>query len=164
MYRIGLPFDGTLTEVFNTDDVQYAGSGKGNPAPLHAEKEPWNEFAFSVEIAVPPLATVYFRYDKILPPAKKPAVLEAEGTVTPSKPRRTRKAAPKADEAPATEPKPKRTRKAAPKSEEASAAEPKPKRTRKAAPKAEEAPATEPKPKRTRRKAAPEDQSGNPAE
>ena len=97
-----------------------------------------------MEIAVPPLATVYFRYDKILPPVKKPAALEAEGTVTPAKPKRTRKAAPKAEEAPAAESKPKRTRKAAPKAEEATAAEPKPRRTRK--------------------KAAPGDQPGNPAE
>ena len=97
-----------------------------------------------MEIAVPPLATVYFRYDKILPPAKKPAALEAEGTVPPAKPRRTRKAAPKAEKAPVTEPKPRRTRKAAPKAEEVSAAEPKPKRTRK--------------------KAAPANPSGNPAE
>ena len=164
VYRIGLPFDGTLTEVFNTDDVQYAGSGKGNPTPLHAEKEPWNEFAFSVEIAVPPLATVYFRYDKVLPPVKKTASLEAEGTVAPAKPRRTRKAAPKVEEATAEAPKPKRARKAAPKAEEAPAEAPKPKRTRKAAPKAEEAPADTPKPKRARKKAASDDSSGNPAE
>ena len=164
VYRIGLPFDGTLTEVFNTDDVQYAGSGKGNPTPLHAEKEPWNEFAFSVEIAVPPLATVYFRYDKVLPPVKKTASLEAEGTVAPAKPRRTRKAAPKAEKAPAEAPKPKRARKAASKAEETPAEAPKPKRARKAAPKAEEAAADTPKPKRTRKKAVPADSSGNPAE
>jgi len=68
VYRIGLPVDGTLTEILNTDDERFGGSGKGNPLPLKAEKEAWNEFAYSVELVVPPLATVYFRYDKVLPP------------------------------------------------------------------------------------------------
>ena len=34
---------------------------------LIAEAKPWNDLPFSCDICVPPLATVYFRYDKLLP-------------------------------------------------------------------------------------------------
>ena len=94
-------------------------------------------------------------------PARTAVVLK-EGKLVPAKPKRTRKTAKKAEEAPAAETapeKPKRTRKTAKKAEEAPAAEvapEKPRRTRKAAKKAEEAPIAEAvpeKPKRTRKTA-----------
>ena len=140
-YRIGLPYAGTLTEFFNTDSIEYGGSNQFNRWPIKAEEMQMQEFPFSCNICVPPMATVYFEYDKILPP--------------PEKPKRVRKVAaghgaqaPEAAEAPAE--KPKRTRKKAEAPAEAAPAE-KPKRTRKKA----EAPAeTTPaeKPKRTRKK------------
>ena len=101
VYRLALPCGGKITEIFNTDSEAYAGSGKGNPKPLKVEDVPMGEFQHSVEIVVPPLATVYFKYDKVKPKAKP-----AE-----DKPKRTRK--PKA-EAPAGEKKPvRRSRKKA---------------------------------------------------
>ena len=70
IYRIGLPLGGTLNEIFNTDRKEYGGSNQYNAYELHAEKAEFNGFPYSVEICVPPLSTVYFRYDKILPPSK----------------------------------------------------------------------------------------------
>lgn len=72
-YRLGLPSSGKLTEILNTDDAAYAGSGKGNEKPVRVLKVPQNEFAYSAEIVVPPLATVFFRYDKTKPRARKAA-------------------------------------------------------------------------------------------
>lgn len=72
-YTLGLPTGGKLTEVFNTDSECYAGSGKGNAKPIRIYKQPKDEFAYSATIVVPPLATVYFRYDKTKPRARKPA-------------------------------------------------------------------------------------------
>ena len=67
VYRIGLPVDGTLEEFFNTDRAEWGGSDQHNAAILHAEKERWNEFPYSVDLCVPPLSTVYYRYTKLLP-------------------------------------------------------------------------------------------------
>lgn len=67
VYRIGLPLDGTLEEFFNTDRAEWGGSDQRNASILHAEKERWNEFPYSVDICVPPLSTVYYRYAKVLP-------------------------------------------------------------------------------------------------
>ena len=67
IYRIGLPLGGTLNEIFNTDRKEYGGSNQYNAYELHAEKSEFNGFPYSVDICVPPLSTVYFRYDKLLP-------------------------------------------------------------------------------------------------
>ena len=71
IYRIGLPLGGTLNEIFNTDRKEYGGSNQYNAYELHAEKSEFNGFPYSVDICVPPLSTVYFRYDKLLPPPKR---------------------------------------------------------------------------------------------
>ena len=86
VYRLALPDAGKITEIFNTDSEAYAGSGKGNPKPLKVEDIPMGEFEHSVEIVIPPLATVYFKYDRVKP--KKPKTAAAD------KPKRTRKASP----------------------------------------------------------------------
>ena len=65
VYRIGLPHNGTLTEIFNTDRKEYGGSNQYNAWTCKAAAEKWNGFPFSTEICVPPLSTVYFRYDKL---------------------------------------------------------------------------------------------------
>lgn len=69
-YRIGLPCDGTLDEFFNTDRIEYGGSNQYNRWTIQAEKTPLYDFKFSCTVCVPPLATVYFHYNKVLPPPK----------------------------------------------------------------------------------------------
>ena len=67
IYKVGLPLGGTLEEIFNTDRKEWGGSNQYNANVLIAEAKPWNDLPFSCDICVPPLATVYFRYDKLLP-------------------------------------------------------------------------------------------------
>ena len=92
VYRVGLPHNGTLTEIFNTDRKEFGGSNQYNAWPSKAEVTPWNGLPFSTEICVPPLSTVFFRYDKLPDPlpskaslpdalqATRPAVSPAPGT------------------------------------------------------------------------------------
>ena len=63
VYRLGLPRAGTLTEILNTDRNVFGGSDQHNAAPLHTEETPQGGFAHSVVMKVPPLATVYLRFD-----------------------------------------------------------------------------------------------------
>ena len=46
-------------EALNTDSRFYGGSDVGNGLGLEAEKVPWNEQDYSVEISLPPLGVVW---------------------------------------------------------------------------------------------------------
>lgn len=81
VYRMGLPLDGTLTEIFNTDREMWGGSDKHNASPIRAIPEPWHEFPYSIDLCIPPLATMYFDYEKILPPKKRPLMSDAAESV-----------------------------------------------------------------------------------
>ena len=63
-YRLGVPYDCTLTELLNSDRAEYAGSNQYNAAPIRAEAIPCEEHPWSCVICVPPLATVYFRVER----------------------------------------------------------------------------------------------------
>ena len=60
-YRVGVPAEGHWDEVFNSDAKCYGGSGLGNFGGKDSEPKPWNERPNSIEITLPPLATVVFR-------------------------------------------------------------------------------------------------------
>jgi len=60
-YRIGLPVKGKLTEIFNSDNAAYNGSGVANDKPIKIEKEPWNGREFSAEVVLPPLSVCVFK-------------------------------------------------------------------------------------------------------
>jgi 1,4-alpha-glucan branching enzyme len=60
-YRIGLPSKGMLTEIFNSDKVEYNGSGVSNAKPIKIEKESWNGREFSAEIVLAPLGICVFK-------------------------------------------------------------------------------------------------------
>ncbi len=64
VYRLGLPSPGTLTEVLNTDRNIYGGSDQHNPAPVHTEETPWQDLPCSLELRIPPMAAVWFRFDR----------------------------------------------------------------------------------------------------
>jgi 1,4-alpha-glucan branching enzyme len=57
-YRIGVPFDCTYREIFNSDSRYYGGSNLGNASEIHAESLSWMGQPFSVEIELPPLAGI----------------------------------------------------------------------------------------------------------
>lgn len=54
-YRIGVPHNGTWSEIFNTDNHEYWGSGVINLYPQEAEAESWQGKAQSISISLPPL-------------------------------------------------------------------------------------------------------------
>ena len=64
VYRFGLPGPGKVSEVFNSDLKEYGGSNQYNAGPVQAEEELCNGLPWSVQVCVPPLATVYFSYDR----------------------------------------------------------------------------------------------------
>jgi 1,4-alpha-glucan branching enzyme len=60
-YRIGVPMGGVWTELMNTDATEYGGSGVGNGGLAHAEEHGAHEMPFSLNLTLPPLATLVFR-------------------------------------------------------------------------------------------------------
>jgi len=63
-YRIGLPKAGKLKEIFNSDLKKYAGSGKFKNKVLDSDKINCHFRDNSVEISIPPLGMVVFKYQK----------------------------------------------------------------------------------------------------
>jgi 1,4-alpha-glucan branching enzyme len=61
-YRIGVPFDGTWREIFNSDSEFYGGSNIGNQGQMLAQELAAHGQPYSVEIILPPLATIYLRH------------------------------------------------------------------------------------------------------
>ena len=60
-YRIGIPKKGKLTEIFNSDKVEYNGSGVSNTKAIKIEPTPWNGRDFSAEVILPPLGICVFK-------------------------------------------------------------------------------------------------------
>ena len=60
-HRIGVPESCWYEEVFNSDSQYYAGSNLGNHPGRQAEARDWHTRPYSIEVALPPLATVVFK-------------------------------------------------------------------------------------------------------
>jgi 1,4-alpha-glucan branching enzyme len=60
-YRIGVPRPGSYQEVFNSDLEAYGGSGMANIDKLTSVNEQWQQFPYSLDIQVPPLAAIYLK-------------------------------------------------------------------------------------------------------
>jgi 1,4-alpha-glucan branching enzyme len=60
-YSIGVPRSGRWLELINTDAVEYGGSGIGNNGSVRTVPMQRHGEAQSLELTLPPLATVYFR-------------------------------------------------------------------------------------------------------
>ncbi|HPG38855.1 MAG TPA: 1,4-alpha-glucan branching protein GlgB [bacterium] len=60
-YRIGVPYHAHYREVLNTDAADYWGSNKGNMGGFHSDNVPWHGRPYSLNLIVPPLATVIFK-------------------------------------------------------------------------------------------------------
>ena len=57
-YRMGVPVSGQYRERLNTDDARYGGSGVRNEALIQSEPVPSHQQPASVQLTVPPLATL----------------------------------------------------------------------------------------------------------
>ena len=60
-YRFGVPPKARYEEVFNTDDVQWGGSGVTNPEPIETEFIPSHQQAQSIALRISPLGAVILR-------------------------------------------------------------------------------------------------------
>jgi len=60
-YRIGVPAGGFYRELLNTDSDRYGGGNVGNLGGLTADPWPMDGQEHSLEVTVPPLATVLFK-------------------------------------------------------------------------------------------------------
>jgi len=60
-YRIGVSSPGRWREVANTDSRFYGGSDLGNDGAVHTVEQPSHGLSHSVELTLPPLATVILR-------------------------------------------------------------------------------------------------------
>jgi 1,4-alpha-glucan branching enzyme len=58
-YRLGAPRAGHWREVFNSDAERYGGSNVGNSGLVSASTHPSHGQPFSIELTLPPLATIY---------------------------------------------------------------------------------------------------------
>ena len=62
--EIGVPYKGTYTEIFNSDDKKFGGSGVGNKRAKKSVKKKVDGRENSLKIKVPPMAMVVFKWDK----------------------------------------------------------------------------------------------------
>lgn len=60
-YRIGVPLQTVYTEILNSDNEQFGGSGVVNDTTLVSEEIPWHNQDFSLDINVPPLGIVVLK-------------------------------------------------------------------------------------------------------
>lgn len=70
-YRIGVPFQTSYTEVFNSDSTEFGGQGNLNSTPIKAEKVAMHGYEQSIELVVPPMGVTYLKPRSI--PRKKTA-------------------------------------------------------------------------------------------
>lgn len=76
-YRVGVPLAGIWKEVINTDATEYAGNGAGNLGQVISQPVEWNARPHSVEIVLPPLSSLIFKYEKPIE-EKKSALRRSE--------------------------------------------------------------------------------------
>ncbi len=62
-FKVGVPCAGKYTEILNSDDTKYGGSGMTNKKAIAAKKESVNGRDYSITMDLPPLSTVVFKYD-----------------------------------------------------------------------------------------------------
>ena len=62
-YRLGVPSGGRWRELLNSDAPLYGGSGLGNFGGAQTTPMPYEQFAHSLSITVPPLAVLFFKPD-----------------------------------------------------------------------------------------------------
>ena len=161
--RFGVPKAGVYEEVFNSDAAEFGGSNVLNENDIPSQEVPWNNKAQSIQVTVPPLATIYLRLKKERPIKGQPETdntneTAAEAKAVEAEPAVEAAPAPEAEAAPAEEivaeaPKKRRGRPKMTAEEKAAAAE---KRAQKKAEKAaaEKAEAEKPAAKKTAKTAA----------
>lgn len=65
-YRIGIPKKGAYKIVFNSDDVEFGGEGKGNKGKLKTESINMHGFEQSISLDLPPMSAIYIKKNKVV--------------------------------------------------------------------------------------------------
>ncbi|MFA6144275.1 MAG: 1,4-alpha-glucan branching protein GlgB [Sulfurimonas sp.] len=60
-YRIGVPYEGEYTEIFNSQSHYYEGWEIGNTGSLTAKREPMQSRDYSITLTLPPLGVLYLK-------------------------------------------------------------------------------------------------------
>jgi 1,4-alpha-glucan branching enzyme len=63
-YRVGVPEAGYYLELFNSDARQYGGSNMGNLGGKWTDEWSFHNRPYSLDLCLPPLATLVFRLDR----------------------------------------------------------------------------------------------------
>jgi 1,4-alpha-glucan branching enzyme len=61
-HRVGLSLPGRWTEILNTDDGRFGGSGV-RTGEVVAEPIPWNDLGYSAALTLPPLAVIWLAHE-----------------------------------------------------------------------------------------------------
>jgi 1,4-alpha-glucan branching enzyme len=64
-YRIGVPYSGFYEEIFNSDSELYGGANLGNAGGIPSESIQSHDRSESIQVQLPPLATVYFKLREV---------------------------------------------------------------------------------------------------
>jgi 1,4-alpha-glucan branching enzyme len=62
-YRVGAPMGGFWKEILNSDAPVYGGSGQGNLGRAESQPVSFHGRPYSLEITLPPLAAVFFKWE-----------------------------------------------------------------------------------------------------
>ena len=61
-FVLGLPCDGYLKEILNSDDICFGGKGVGNPRAVRARHKEFLEHPWSASVRLPGLSAVFFEF------------------------------------------------------------------------------------------------------
>jgi 1,4-alpha-glucan branching enzyme len=62
-YRIGVPAPGFYQEILNSDSERYWGSNIGNAGGVWAEPVPFHDRPYTIDLRIPPLAVLVFKFE-----------------------------------------------------------------------------------------------------
>ena len=63
-YEIGVPASGIYTQIFNSDLIEFGGKGNGIVNLVKAVQEPYNNKPYKIQLEVPGLSFMVFRYNE----------------------------------------------------------------------------------------------------
>ncbi|MFC4776563.1 1,4-alpha-glucan branching protein GlgB [Paenibacillus sp. GCM10023252] len=70
-YRIGVPMSGSYLELLNSDAAEFGGEGISSGGSLKAERIPWHNQRFSLELTMPPMSVIWLKREKGVRTASK---------------------------------------------------------------------------------------------
>jgi 1,4-alpha-glucan branching enzyme len=77
-HKIGVPYPGKYKEIFNSDRVEFGGTGAVNPRLKQSKKDECDDRPDSIKVKVPPMGISVFSYTKSEPKAKDNKSAKAE--------------------------------------------------------------------------------------